>query len=347
MDDDLNCPICFETPEKEIYQCVNGHTICNICSENINECPQCREPYGPKKIRNRALEQILDKQTFNCNFKDNGCLEKLNRQDITKHSETCSKANANPIYLCKILGYDACTHILDTSNRAATLKHFKDHHGAVVQGGHEAVVWNSNYQSVIETTYGSKWSLVLLEVDETWAKDSLFLVVGQVNSDSKFVSWACLQLFGVEKAIAEPLEVEFTVKDLADLDQNVSKFRCRTWTDPVISVNDEDDVKNCLDCCAINISLKFMGKWCKDNSDISITVNLKHANESSEEEDHDESVYEYGHYSETEDEYDYVGEYEENEESNHDTDNDGYFDDYTQPPGTFVDTDDDDDDDWE
>jgi len=89
MDDELKCPICFEVPEKEIYQCLNGHTVCDSCCTDLKLCPQCREPYGSKKSRNRALEQILDKQTFDCNFKNEGCNEKLKRQDITKHAEDC------------------------------------------------------------------------------------------------------------------------------------------------------------------------------------------------------------------------------------------------------------------
>lgn len=31
----LTCPIGFQVPDKEILQCQNGHTICNICVQSL------------------------------------------------------------------------------------------------------------------------------------------------------------------------------------------------------------------------------------------------------------------------------------------------------------------------
>ncbi len=62
----FKCPICFEIPEKEIFQCQNGHTICDVCVQCLSLCPQCRVGLKPAKIRNRALEEILDLMTFDC-----------------------------------------------------------------------------------------------------------------------------------------------------------------------------------------------------------------------------------------------------------------------------------------
>ena len=44
----LECPVCLETMVRvRIYQCRNGHNVCERCSTNpsLVSCPQCREPY--------------------------------------------------------------------------------------------------------------------------------------------------------------------------------------------------------------------------------------------------------------------------------------------------------------
>ncbi len=88
--DRLQCPICFEIPLKEIYQCENGHTFCDECAKGIrNMCPQCRMSLGNKKIRNRALEALLDVMKFDCSFHVQGCTQKISRKEIGSHKETC------------------------------------------------------------------------------------------------------------------------------------------------------------------------------------------------------------------------------------------------------------------
>ena len=44
----LECPVCLDTMVRvRIYQCRNGHNVCERCSANpsLVTCPQCREPY--------------------------------------------------------------------------------------------------------------------------------------------------------------------------------------------------------------------------------------------------------------------------------------------------------------
>ncbi|CAG0901356.1 unnamed protein product, partial [Cyprideis torosa] len=40
--------------------CSNGHNLCFSCSEQVNQCPTCREPRLPKPIRNLALEKVIE-----------------------------------------------------------------------------------------------------------------------------------------------------------------------------------------------------------------------------------------------------------------------------------------------
>lgn len=88
----LKCPICDEIPLDEIYQCENGHTFCDICEMSIgNTCPQCRVQIGRKRIRNRALEGLLDGMDLklDCPFKNQGCTAKVERKLMEDHKENC------------------------------------------------------------------------------------------------------------------------------------------------------------------------------------------------------------------------------------------------------------------
>jgi hypothetical protein len=55
------CPICISPFIGEVYQCVEGHVICERCLGALllggPRCPTCRIPLNPL-IRNRALEDI-------------------------------------------------------------------------------------------------------------------------------------------------------------------------------------------------------------------------------------------------------------------------------------------------
>lgn len=95
----FKCPICFEIPEKEIYQCQNGHTLCDVCVQSLSLCPQCRVSLGTSKIRSRPLEELLDMMKFNCSYKQEGCKAKVTRREITTHFDNCSFGYFVFIYL--------------------------------------------------------------------------------------------------------------------------------------------------------------------------------------------------------------------------------------------------------
>ena len=65
MKEDFDCPVCYEVmePPRRIYQCLNGHLICQNCKERpeIRICPVCRVNLGPRKenlSRNLAMEKL-------------------------------------------------------------------------------------------------------------------------------------------------------------------------------------------------------------------------------------------------------------------------------------------------
>ena len=55
---DLECPVCLETAEGEIFSCVEQHLVCSQCRPRVSECPQCRHPYPPTPLRHRYAEKM-------------------------------------------------------------------------------------------------------------------------------------------------------------------------------------------------------------------------------------------------------------------------------------------------
>ena len=56
----LECPVCIETIRKvPVYQCANGHVICQDCIEKLNNCPICRNDSALR--RNLKLEKIVQR----------------------------------------------------------------------------------------------------------------------------------------------------------------------------------------------------------------------------------------------------------------------------------------------
>ena len=59
--EDLECPVCRDVPKSlPIYQCLQGHIICNSCYPKLNNCPVCRVILSPQ-IRALTAEKILQK----------------------------------------------------------------------------------------------------------------------------------------------------------------------------------------------------------------------------------------------------------------------------------------------
>merc|ERR1712190_99643 len=59
----LECPVCLELawPPKKIFQCREGHIICDTCKANPNlkTCPMCRISFSNNLTsRNRSLEEL-------------------------------------------------------------------------------------------------------------------------------------------------------------------------------------------------------------------------------------------------------------------------------------------------
>lgn len=84
----LECPVCMETAFPPIFQCKEGHIICDSCKKTLPEpkkCPTCRIALG--HIRCRAVEESARNLAVPC--PQEGCCETPLYQDLQTHVEKC------------------------------------------------------------------------------------------------------------------------------------------------------------------------------------------------------------------------------------------------------------------
>ena len=64
----LQCVACLQLPSCHIYQCVNGHLICQDCHSKMrrlssrHQCATCRDPMPGTPIRSLAAEQVVERK---------------------------------------------------------------------------------------------------------------------------------------------------------------------------------------------------------------------------------------------------------------------------------------------
>lgn len=57
LDDLLQCPVCYEIPSGQIFQCNEGHHVCGRCKMRLDVCPVCRALFFG--TRNYAMEELI------------------------------------------------------------------------------------------------------------------------------------------------------------------------------------------------------------------------------------------------------------------------------------------------
>jgi len=81
----------MEVPKDKVFQCREGHHLCEECYSNCTSCPQCRAPFEKdRRIRTLVVEALLDDYSLECLNKKSGCKAELNRKNFQDHVESCS-----------------------------------------------------------------------------------------------------------------------------------------------------------------------------------------------------------------------------------------------------------------
>jgi len=89
-EEELHCIVCFEFPPGNIFQCGNGHLMCEGCYDQVVDsvkpiCPTCRVKLNREKpSRNRFAESVLSSLIVPC--PNEGCDLKLKFANVKVHS---------------------------------------------------------------------------------------------------------------------------------------------------------------------------------------------------------------------------------------------------------------------
>ncbi|CAL1386168.1 unnamed protein product [Linum trigynum] len=88
VQDLLECPVCMNLIYPPIYQCPNGHTLCEKCKARVrNSCPTCRGELG--NIRCLALERVAESLEVPCKYQHFGCYEIFPYYSKQSHEKSC------------------------------------------------------------------------------------------------------------------------------------------------------------------------------------------------------------------------------------------------------------------
>ncbi|ODM87795.1 putative E3 ubiquitin-protein ligase SINA-like 6 [Orchesella cincta] len=262
------CPICFEIPEREIYQCSNGHIICSICVAGISNCPQCRISYGASKIRSRILENILDGQEFECAYNEKGCRKLCKRNEMSAHNKSCT-FNPNLISLCEIIGYKNCRFSVIYSSRTEIIAHFKSKHDATYEQGENFKILHGGFKAVQNENIYRLWNPVLLSLGDS-ETSSLFLILGKVHLPRGFASWSCLHVWETNQQV-QSYQASFTLQRELILSPS-DHPKPISWT---LNASTIKDVQHILEINPINIPVHIIcNKFLSNEDAVILTVKI-------------------------------------------------------------------------
>jgi hypothetical protein len=122
--DKLTCPVCMKISKPPIKQCCLGHAICNACWEECPWCPLCR--VRKTDIRALAIEQLAFGIVVDCDYKSDGCCEKILYENLEKHYDSCQY---HSIACCPI---DGCDEMIKMNVEGKLLEHIMTAHQVIV-----------------------------------------------------------------------------------------------------------------------------------------------------------------------------------------------------------------------
>ncbi len=102
--EELTCPVCLDVPQNcKIFQCQNGHLICERCYEQVTNCPICRtglQKPGPRCLyAEKAIQKLsqslqkpgpIQNVPLRCKYNPQGCSYRaLSASERKVHEEEC------------------------------------------------------------------------------------------------------------------------------------------------------------------------------------------------------------------------------------------------------------------
>lgn len=181
----FECPICFDYAVPPIYQCQNGHLVCQSCSSKITHCPTCRVPVSEPSIRNLQLDRLANTFQFPCKYNFNGCLWKSYWFKKREHEEECEYIS----YSCPCPG----TTCKWTGLLTQVMPHLSEHHKSITRLSGEDIVFlatDINLKGavdwvMIQSCFNQNFLLVLEKQEFKTGQQQFFAVVQLIGSQKE------------------------------------------------------------------------------------------------------------------------------------------------------------------
>ena len=193
IEDVLECVICLEFPRTTpIYQCDNGHVLCNTCHGRVTDCPTCRGRLG--KVRCLAMEKVLAKFPLPCKFNKYGCGVRLEQTQLEQHEQICyCKPASCPLPDCPkiISGKELEEHLYEKhtcidayySEVVARISDIKDR--AKNSNTNNLFSWNLKQSDMIGLCWRSfgNWNVSVYQLNHNHGKKNSNFTISIRNSD--------------------------------------------------------------------------------------------------------------------------------------------------------------------
>ncbi|ODM94886.1 E3 ubiquitin-protein ligase Siah1 [Orchesella cincta] len=246
----MECPVCFEILTAPIYQCQNGHIICNNCINRIEFCGECRIPLGDSRIRNVALEYISQSMEVKCPNSTDGCEVLTTSGNLKIHLEVC---DFRPIPLCsKHLGWTNC---IEKVTASSAINHLREVHQVeeVEQAKFSLrlIAPPSAFQFAPGVTQEVYWNPLVI----TSALDDADAVLKCAVSREGYISFTCYLLGNNEdyKKYRIKLELDSSAK-VARIEWTGSPLSYRQQPDEIPNIN------------TFRLQLETLKEFCKPHS---------------------------------------------------------------------------------
>ena len=170
IEDALECVICLEFPKNSpVYQCENGHVLCNACHGRVINCPSCIVRLGK-----------IAKFGGPCKFSQFGCKARVPHELLKSHESIC---DWRPVPCPS----PNCKEIVPVSKMSKHLSRWANAH-ELVKGDFpkDTIMWGS-IMDVIKSNGSKKLGIVRLMLD-----DRYFLCLCWRNSETIGRWYVCI-----------------------------------------------------------------------------------------------------------------------------------------------------------
>lgn len=213
----FECPICFDYAVPPIYQCQNGHLVCQVCSNKITHCPTCRVPITEPSIRNLQLDRLANTFQFPCKYDFNGCPWKSYWFKKREHEENCDFIS----YSCPCPG-TACKW---TGLLSQVMPHLSEHHRSITTLSGEDIVFlatDINLKGavdwvMIQSCFNHHFLLVLEKQELKTGQQHFFAIVQLIGSQKEAENFKYkLELSSNVAGQVKRLQWEATARSILD-----------------------------------------------------------------------------------------------------------------------------------